>query len=197
MYKGQKHAGSGVAGPVGRALAVPSLLRGACLLVLLAAVGCARTSAEKDAPPVIYVTAPQIGRLLAEGTNTVTVLHFWATWCPPCVEEIPRVVALAKKYRARGVRVLLVSADAPQDRDAVTRFLADHHVDEPTYLADNLNDECIKAVSPKWSGAVPASFFYAADGALAEGWEGAHDLAAFEQVVEKLLHQKKQGASKP
>lgn len=171
-----------------------------CLALVAAATGCGRAAAPASAPagtpPVAVVTAPQMSRLLAERTHTITLLHFWATWCPPCVGELPQVVALAKQYQGRGVRVLLVSADAERDRDAVARFLSDRHVDWQTYLAANLNDDFIKAISSKWSGALPASFFYAADGTLTEWWEGACAPAAYEQALDRLL-QPRQGASKP
>lgn len=164
------------------------------LALLLGVVGCGRRPAAVvdvpvATPPVAPATAQQLRSLVAAGTNTVTLLHFWASWCPPCVEELPLVVKLAKTYRGKGVRVLLVSADAPQDNRAVTQFLSERQVDWPTYLAANLDDDFIKAIAPEWTGAIPATFFYAADGSLATWWEGAHDAPAYEQVVERLLNQ--------
>lgn len=177
------------------------------LALLIGVAGCGRSpaapAAQPSAPaavqavPVTPVTAQQIRSLVAAGTNTVTLLHFWASWCPPCVEELPVVVKLAKTYRGKGLRVLLVSADAPQDSRAVTQFLSERQVDWPTYLATNLDDDFIKVFAAQWSGAIPTSFFYAADGSLATWWEGAHDAAAFEQVVARLLNQAGKGGTKP
>ncbi len=57
----------------------------------------------------------------------VVVLNFWATWCPPCVEEMPSLVAMQKELRSRGVTVLAVSVDV--DSAAFHRFLELHKVD--------------------------------------------------------------------
>jgi peroxiredoxin len=56
----------------------------------------------------------------------VVVLNFWATWCPPCVEEMPSLVAMQQKLRDR-VTVVAVSVDV--DGDAYHQFLKSHHVD--------------------------------------------------------------------
>lgn len=56
----------------------------------------------------------------------VVVLNFWATWCPPCVEEMPSLVALQQRMKGR-VTVLAVSVDL--NEDAYRRFLRDHKID--------------------------------------------------------------------
>ncbi len=57
----------------------------------------------------------------------VVVLNFWATWCPPCVEEMPSLVQMQSRLRDRGVTVLAVSVDV--DENAYKKFLQDHGVD--------------------------------------------------------------------
>jgi cytochrome c biogenesis protein CcmG/thiol:disulfide interchange protein DsbE len=56
----------------------------------------------------------------------VLVLNFWATWCPPCVEELPSLMTLQERLRGRGVTVLGVSIDV--DDDAYHRFLKVHNI---------------------------------------------------------------------
>ncbi|MGH9576107.1 MAG: TlpA family protein disulfide reductase, partial [Terriglobales bacterium] len=56
----------------------------------------------------------------------IVVLNFWATWCPPCVEEMPSLVALQQRMKGR-VTVLAVSVDLSED--AYRRFLRDHKID--------------------------------------------------------------------
>lgn len=55
------------------------------------------------------------------------VLNFWATWCQPCIEEVPSLVQLQKRFQGKGVVVLAVSVD--KDPDAYHRFLKDYNVD--------------------------------------------------------------------
>jgi cytochrome c biogenesis protein CcmG/thiol:disulfide interchange protein DsbE len=84
-------------------------------------------------PPRIGETAPDF--TLTDSQRTVTLsqmrgkpvlLNFWATWCPPCIEEMPSLVELQKKMGDR-VTVLAVAEDA--DENAVKQFVRDHNVD--------------------------------------------------------------------
>jgi len=157
----------------------------ACVIGL--AIGLLTAGCSQPSPEAGIVTTEQVHRLVSGGTNAVTLLHIWATWCPPCVREFPDIVSLAKKYSGRGLRVLLVSADAQSDVDAVTRFLGKHGVDWQTYIAENVNDDFIRAVSTSWSGALPASFYYLSSGKLADGREGSRSYATHEETMLKIL----------
>ena len=57
----------------------------------------------------------------------VVVLNFWATWCPPCIEEMPSLVSMQRELKGKGVKVLAVSIDV--DQKAYEKFLKDHAVD--------------------------------------------------------------------
>ena len=63
---------------------------------------------------------------LSQLRGQVVVLNFWATWCPPCVEETPSLVQMQQKLKDKGVVVLAVSVDA--DESAYRRFLKDHNM---------------------------------------------------------------------
>ena len=57
----------------------------------------------------------------------VVVLNFWATWCPPCIEEMPSLVQMQKKMQDKGITVLAVSVD--DDANDYHKFLKDHSID--------------------------------------------------------------------
>ena len=61
---------------------------------------------------------------LSEFRGQVVVLNFWATWCPPCVEEMPSLVEMQRRMKAKGITVLAVSMDV--DDSAYHRFIKDH-----------------------------------------------------------------------
>jgi cytochrome c biogenesis protein CcmG/thiol:disulfide interchange protein DsbE len=63
---------------------------------------------------------------LDELKGKLIVLNFWATWCPPCVEEMPSLMQMQQRMQAKGVTVLAVSVDA--DEGSYRRFLKDHNV---------------------------------------------------------------------
>jgi len=69
---------------------------------------------------------------LADLRGKVVVLNFWASWCPPCVEEMPSLIALHQRIADRGGMVLGISLD--DDPAAYERFLTEHGVVFPTYL---------------------------------------------------------------
>jgi cytochrome c biogenesis protein CcmG, thiol:disulfide interchange protein DsbE len=98
------------------------------LTVLLA--GCYRGSQ----PPRIGTPAPDFTVQDADRTVTlrdlhgkVVVLNFWATWCAPCVEEMPSLVQLQQRFKDKGLSVVGVSIDV--DGDAYRKFLKDYKID--------------------------------------------------------------------
>lgn len=106
------------------------------ILGTLALAGCDRGSH----PSNIGRPAPQF--TLSDGTHTVdlsklrghvVVLNLWATWCAPCIEELPSLLALQKQMP--GLSVVAVSWD--QDPVAYSRFLTQHHVDLLTVRDEN------------------------------------------------------------
>ncbi|MFZ0948800.1 MAG: TlpA disulfide reductase family protein [Candidatus Sulfotelmatobacter sp.] len=101
----------------------------ALVFILLALSGCY----SGTRPPRIGSAAPDFTVRDAERTVTlsqlkgqVVVLNFWATWCPPCIEEMPSLVQMQQRMKPRGVTVLAVSVDV--DQDNYQRFLRDHNV---------------------------------------------------------------------
>lgn len=96
--------------------------------LIIALTGCYRGSR----PPGIGTTAPDFTLTASDRTvslhdlrGKVVVLNFWATWCPPCVEEMPSLVQLQQKMGNR-ITVLAVSVDV--DGDAYHRFIKDHNI---------------------------------------------------------------------
>ncbi|MBZ5572220.1 MAG: TlpA family protein disulfide reductase [Acidobacteriia bacterium] len=78
---------------------------------------------------------------LREFHGKVVVLNFWATWCPPCVDEMPSLVQLQQRFKDKDLTVVGVSVDA--DGDAYHKFLADHKIDfltvrDPDQKSNNL-----------------------------------------------------------
>jgi cytochrome c biogenesis protein CcmG, thiol:disulfide interchange protein DsbE len=98
-------------------------------LLLLALSGCYSGSR----PPRIGSSAPdftvqdaQTKVTLSQLRGQVVVLNFWATWCAPCVEEVPSLVEMQRRLKAKGVTVLAVSVDV--DDNAYRQFVRNHNV---------------------------------------------------------------------
>jgi len=173
------------------------LARVVCVVLLVLTAGCKSRDSETRGQPVNVVDIRQLKDLISVQTNALIFLHFWSTYCPPCLDEFPSMIKLADKWDGHGVTVLLVAADSRRNIAAVNDYLAKHQVQHTCYLADNLNDAFITGVSQQWSGALPASFFIAADGTIAEWWEGPRPYDAYDAAMQELLNGKKKGSGKP
>ena len=99
------------------------------VLALALTVGCYHGSRPRhigDLAPEFTLQDSDRKVTLSQFRGQVVVLNFWATWCPPCVEELPSLMSMQERTKARGVVVLGVSIDV--DQDAYHRFLKLHNV---------------------------------------------------------------------
>lgn len=100
-------------------------------------------------------------RLNQDDGNT-WVVNFWATWCAPCVKEMPYFEKIRENYKDKNVKVLLVSLDfANQLERRVIPFVNEHNIQsEVILLNDPRANNWIPKVSEEWSGALPATLIY-------------------------------------
>jgi thiol-disulfide isomerase/thioredoxin len=128
--------------------------------------------ASGDVPEIRLVDHAAIFEAIEARGAEVTVVNFWATWCVPCIEEFPYFMRLKDAYAERGVEVMFVSADFPEEKAAAARFLAEQGVAGPSFLKNEKTTPFVNAFHEDWSGALPATFVYDAEGSLVDFWEG-------------------------
>lgn len=178
-----------------------SLSRKFLLLIVvlsIAGIGSVTTSGQyrrgKKRQPVISVAAIDADGLTAvlkrDSPNARPLLvNFWATWCDPCREEFPDLVKIDNQYRSRGLDFTAVSLDDLADiKTAVPKFLREMRVTTPTYLL-NVSDPdlALSRVDSRWSGALPATFLYDAQGKIVYKRLGRIKLDELTAAIEKLL----------
>ena len=144
------------------------------LPVLFASLSCYSGSR----PPRIGASAPDF--LVQDSDRTVAlnqfrgqvvVLNFWATWCPPCVEEMPSLVEMQRRMKAKGITVLAVSVDV--DESAYHRFLKDHSVNLLT-----VRDSAQKSSNLYGSFKFPETYVIDRNGVMRRKFIGAVDWTA-------------------
>ncbi|MGH7740403.1 MAG: TlpA family protein disulfide reductase [Candidatus Eiseniibacteriota bacterium] len=140
-----------------------------------------------DQPPVIPVTAAGVCALVRKPGVHVTLLNVWATWCEPCRAEFPALLRTVAARQIRGVRLVLISADFPDQLPAVREFLRAHGVRDTTYIEFGEQMAFIDSLEPKWSGALPATLVYDAHGSKVAFWEGAADSTRFSTAVDRAM----------
>ena len=93
------------------------------------------------------------------------VVNFWATWCAPCVKELPYFEQLGDKYRDRNVEVLLVSLDFPNQYEKKLKpFIVKHQLKSKILVLDDVDmNSWIPKVDPDWDGAIPVTLIYNRD----------------------------------
>ncbi|MBN2686150.1 MAG: redoxin domain-containing protein [Pontiellaceae bacterium] len=128
---------------------------------------------------------------IEESKSPLTLIHVWATWCPPCVAEFPELLKVYDETKDAGLKLQLISADEPSETTVVRKFLDEQGSPVGSLIAEELSEEFIELLSPNWSGALPASFFFDSSGTLVAEWEGAHTHEEYMETISSLLKIKK------
>lgn len=99
--------------------------------------------------------------LLAKSDDTLRVINFWATWCGPCVAEMPYFERLERNKGNQKLQVILVSLDFPsQLQKRVVPFVKKRKLQSQVLLLDGGDpNEWIDEVEPRWTGSIPATLF--------------------------------------
>jgi thiol-disulfide isomerase/thioredoxin len=125
--------------------------------------------------------------LLEKKDDQIYVINFWATWCAPCVKELPAFEKLNKEYASKNVSVLLVSLDFPkQIEKKLIPFIARKNLQSKVILLDDINEDVwIKAIDSSWSGAIPATIIYNKD--IRKFYEKTFDYKTLEKELQTFL----------
>lgn len=113
---------------------------------------------------VKIVNFSELQKILHKNDNKLYVVNFWATWCKPCVAELPGFMEVDKSLRNNpSFKMVLVNMDIANEIDITLKpFLLKNNIQTDVYLLDDNKrmNEWIPAIDKKWSGAIPATVFY-------------------------------------
>ena len=101
----------------------------------------------------------EMEKMLADPADSLTVINFWATWCKPCVAELPHFEKALSDFSNKPVRIWLVSLDFEEfAKTKVNPFLQRRGIKSKVFLLDETNyDAWLSKVEPTWSGAIPVT----------------------------------------
>ncbi|PLX04919.1 MAG: hypothetical protein C0595_01455 [Marinilabiliales bacterium] len=102
---------------------------------------------------------------LEKQTDTTYVINFWATWCIPCVKELPEFEEINAEYKTEKFKMLLVSLDfKSQIQNSLIPFINEKNLQaEVIVLSDPNSNVWINKINKSWSGAIPATIIYNKD----------------------------------
>lgn len=125
--------------------------------------------------------------LLEQDDDTIYVVNFWATWCAPCIKEIPYFEEFGEKYRDKKVKVLMVSLDMRNQLETgLIPFIEKEKIKNEVILLDDPKfNEWIPVVDKDWTGAIPATLVYG--NGFRKFYPQELTLAVLEETVGPLL----------
>jgi peroxiredoxin len=149
-----------------------------------------RTLERWDREPVKLdlIDVPALAKLARNDTKNLLLINAWATWCGPCVAELPEFVTMNRMYRRRPFQLITLSLDAPDKREAVLKILRENHVSATNYLVQSADkDEIAEAVDKDWPGPVPYTVLIAPGGKVLYRKTGAIDPLELKRAIVAYL----------
>ena len=142
---------------------------------------------QQESNTVPQLSFEEFEPLLHKQNDTVYVINFWATWCKPCIKELPDFEELNKNYANQKVKVYLVSLDFPKKHEELLLpFITKNNIkSQVIHLTDTDANSWIDKVSLLWSGSIPATVIY--KGNSAEFYETTLTYKELKNIVESKL----------
>jgi peroxiredoxin len=122
---------------------------------------------------------------LSDFKGKVVILDFWATWCPPCVKEIPHFIALYEQYKDQGFAIVGISVDS-EGISVVKSFARKYQVNYPILMTDGQVDKAYGGIP-----SIPTTFVIDSAGNIRQKYVGYRDKAVFEADIKALLEEAK------
>jgi len=160
------------------------------LILILTLVGCGKKQidSDSDSAKAPQFTLPDINGnqvSLSDFDGKVVILDFWATWCPPCVKEVPHFIELYDEYKEQGFEMVGISLDARGAND-VKPFVEKMNVNYTMLIG---NQDVTKQYGG--IGGIPTTFVIDKAGQIRQKYVGYREKAVFENDIKMLLNESK------
>jgi thiol-disulfide isomerase/thioredoxin len=118
---------------------------------------------NSNTPPLEIISFETFEQMTKKPSDKIRIYNFWATWCAPCVKEMPAFEKVSSEDSR--VELLFISLDDGRRPERVSTFIEKRGVQSPVYLLNDVDfNSWINKVSQKWSGAIPATLFVKPNG---------------------------------
>ena len=139
---------------------------------------------EAEPVKLEMVSPAELTKLRSNGTGKVLVVNFWATWCGPCVHEMPELETTYRMFRGRDFDLVMVSANMPDEKPAVMKMLEKMNASSRNLLFGSEDTPAMqKAFDPSWESGVPYTAVIAPDGKLLYKENGEVNILKLRRIV--------------
>jgi len=159
---------------------------------------------EPELPRLRPGSLPSILAAVRNPGAKAVLLNVWASWCEPCLEELPELLSFYRDHRQQGLRLVMVSADdmdqEPEARRALqaaalsaglvgtaTATATPTLFDAVVFIKDEDDTAFVNGLDPGWSGALPVTFVYDRLGERQRVWRGPVTYAALKEATGELF----------
>ena len=155
----------------------------AAFMLAVAPVGLA--SDQHDPGILVPMDRDALRGELSASEGRIILVNLWATWCTPCLREIPDLLALETELPAGDFRLLAISMDDAYSEGWVTEFKAKHFPTLVSFINAELDmDTLVSVIDPVWNETLPTSYIFNRDGEVVKKVQGKKPIAFFrEQLV--------------
>lgn len=156
-----------------------------CVVALVFLVAGSATASE----PIQQVSPEDLKAILAEETGNIVVLNLWATWCAPCLVEIPDLQQVEADLKNDNVSLIGLSVDEPSfSTDHIARVRDKRFPGFRTYARDNRDtDYLVSVVDPAWNEVVPTTYIIDRAGEVHTRIQGKKSLEEFRAAVSAAI----------
>jgi len=146
-------------------------------------------SQNLSAQDIPFIKTAQLEQWLNADNDTIYVLNFWATWCGPCVAELPAFEKLNEKYAAQKVKVVLISTDFKRNVESKLKpFVKRKNLRSQVVFMDEPNPNVyVNLINPEWSGAIPATLIISKQKDKRLFFEKQMNFKELEEILQSVL----------
>lgn len=128
--------------------------------------------------------AAALKKLRANATDKVTLVNFWATWCGPCISELPEMLETDRMYRGRDFEYVMVATNLPDERPGVEKLLNKHHASNRNLQFASDDTYAMQAAfDAKWEAGVPYTVLLAPGGKVLYQKQGEVDILELRRII--------------
>ena len=158
---------------------------------------CFATAAQAQHIPKLKMA--DVVKSFSGKSDSIFVINFWATFCKPCVAEIPGFIKIANKYKSNKVKLVLVSLDLPSYYPKKISAFAtkNNFATNIAWLNETDADYFCPIIDKSWSGAIPATIMVNTKTGYKKFFEGELNGEEFEKELKKAIEEKTTSVTKP